>query len=370
MTPEALRPSAVIGIVGGGQLGRMLAMAAAKLGFRTSIFAPEPDSPAFDVAAFSHCAAYDDTAALERFAREADAVTYEFESIPVEALTTILQHSHLAPGQRALKVAQHRLEERRFLTMLGLPCAPYKELQSADELPDALGQLLLNAPSEGLYLKRARFGYDGKGQMTLRSSGDLPAAQEWLGDNEAVLEMGVAFRFEFSVICVRDRSGQIAFYDPPENRHQGGILRESLVPANLPCETAERARGYAKTIADALDYEGVLAVEMFAAEQDGKIVPLINELAPRVHNSGHWTVEACQVSQFENQIRAVAGWPLGSTARHSNARMVNLLGEEANGWQSLLAEQPGRSLTLYGKKDALPGRKMGHYVDIEPITKG
>ncbi len=362
MRDEQLAPGAVIGIVGGGQLGRMLAQAAAKLGLRASIFSPEADSPAFDVAAFRHCAAYDDAAALERFAEEADAVTFEFENIPADALAIIERRSRLAPPRRALEVAQDRLEERRFLTSLALPCAPYEEVGSGARLAAACQRLWTELPVAALYLKKTRLGYDGKGQMKIEASSGVGDAETWLGDEPGLLEREIDFRLELSVLSVRDRQGRTAFYDLPHNIHRGGILRESLVPAPVPAGIAETARDYARQIADALDYVGVSAIEMFAAGEG----LLINEIAPRVHNSGHWTRDACAISQFENHIRAVAGWPLGSTQRHSDARMVNLLGAEADDWRALLEEHPDRSLTLYGKREARPGRKMGHYTDISP----
>ena len=366
MMPDPLPPGATIGIVGGGQLGRMLAQAAARLGLKVSIFAPDKDSPAFEVAAFRHCASYDDAAELERFAREAGAVTYEFENIPAAALAIIEKHSRLAPARRALEVTQDRLEERRFLTGLGIPCTPYAEIHGADDLPDAWRELTDGNPHTPLFLKRTRYGYDGKGQMKLQSAEDLEATQRWLGEDDALLERSVNFRFEFSILCVRNQAGQIRFYDIPQNTHRDGVLRESNVPAALSADAAALARGHTEKIAKDLDYTGVLAVEMFATELNGRIIPIINEIAPRVHNSGHWTADACAVGQFENHIRAVAGWPLGSTERHSNARMVNLLGTEAHDWQSLLEANPSRCLTLYGKQHAVNGRKMGHYVDLSP----
>lgn len=366
MIAEPLPPGAVIGIVGGGQLGRMLAQAAAKLGLRASIYAPETDSPAFDVAAFRHCAAYDDGEALERFARGADAVTFEFENIPAGSLAIIERHSRLAPPRRALEVAQDRLEERRFLKELGLPVASYEEIQDADALPEACGRLTADAPEAKLYLKRARLGYDGKGQMKIESPADLDAARGWLGEDTALLECEVPYRFELSVLCVRSYKGELAFYNIPQNTHRGGVLRESLVPASITACAEEIACGYAGQIAEAFGYTGVLTVEMFLTVSDSEPRLIINEIAPRVHNSGHWTFDACAVSQFENHIRAVAGWPLGSTIRHSDARLVNLLGDEVDQWHKLLEGHPSRSLTLYGKKEARTGRKMGHYVDLSP----
>ena len=366
MTIEPLLPGATVGILSGGQLGRMMALAAAKIGLKASIFAPDKEAPAFEVSAFQSCADYDDSAALERFARQADAVTYEFENIPADALSVIEKHSRLAPSRQALEVSQDRIEERQFLDRLGLPVAPFAEIHGADDLKAAWQDLAAGKPDTLMFLKRARYGYDGKGQRLIRSAGDLAAAEEWLGGDSALLEKGIDFAFEFSILCVRDHRGEMRFYDPPRNIHRDGILRESLVPAPLPGDVMTAAKEIAGAIASALDYVGVLAVEMFAEKRNGGIGAVINEIAPRVHNSGHWTADACTAGQFENHIRAVAGWPLGSTERHSDARMVNLLGEEAHDWQALLEDNPSRSLTLYGKKDAADGRKMGHYVDLMP----
>jgi 5-(carboxyamino)imidazole ribonucleotide synthase len=363
---ERLPRGSVIGIVGGGQLGRMLAQAAAKLGFRASIFSPETDSPAFDVAAFRHCAAYDDAEALAKFAAEADAVTFEFENIPSDALAVIERRCPVSPPRRALEVSQNRIAERRFLASLDLPVAPWAEIANPEAVGQAYAALCAEAPGVRAYLKRASQGYDGKGQMRMMGMTDLPLAQDWLGTDSAVLEREIAFDMELSVICARDAGGAIAFYDSPQNIHRDGILRESVAPAPVSAEIGAAARDYAGRIAEALDYVGVLAVEMFLIGGEGTPRLLINEIAPRVHNSGHWTIEACAVSQFENHIRAVAGWPLGSTRRHSDARLVNLLGEDANRWPELLEANPARSIHLYGKAEARPGRKMGHFVDITP----
>jgi 5-(carboxyamino)imidazole ribonucleotide synthase len=366
MSSDALPPGSVIGIVGGGQLGRMLAQAAARLGFKASIYAPETDSPAFDVAAFRHCAAYDDAAALRRFADQADAVTFEFENIPAEALAIIESHSRLSPPRRALEATQSRLAERRLLAELELPCAAHEAVADGDAVETACLRLWDRRPGARLFLKRARLGYDGKGQIRIGAPAEIAAAQDWLGADEALLECEVPYAFELSVLGLRSASGEMRFYDPPRNIHREGILRESIVPAPLPPATAGIAKAIAARIADALGYVGVLAVEMFAVEDAGGLQLLINEIAPRVHNSGHWTPEACAAGQFENHIRAVAGWPLGSTERHSNARLVNLLGDEANDWRALLEANPARSLTLYGKREPRPGRKMGHYVELTP----
>lgn len=364
MSSDVLAPGSVIGIVGGGQLGRMLALAAARLGFRASIFAPEADSPAFDVAALRHCAAYDDEAALCRFADEADAVTFEFENIPAEALGIIETRSHLSPPRRALEATQSRLAERRLLADLELPCAPHEPVENGDALEAACTRLWDRHPGTRLFLKRARLGYDGKGQMRLSSAAETDKARDWLGADDALLEAEVPYTFELSVLCVRGRSGEMRFYDPPRNVHGDGILRESIAPAPLPADAAMSARHIAGRIAEALGYAGVIATEMFAVDGPDGLQLFVNEIAPRVHNSGHWTPEACFTGQFENHIRAVAGWPLGSTERHSDARMVNLLGEEALEWPALLEADPRRILTLYGKREPRSGRKMGHYVEL------
>jgi 5-(carboxyamino)imidazole ribonucleotide synthase len=366
MSTDALAPGSVIGIVGGGQLGRMLAQAAARLGFRASIYAPEADSPAFDVAAFRHCAAYDDEAALARFADEADAVTFEFENIPAEALAIIETRSRLSPPRRALEATQSRLAERRLLADLELPCAPHEPVENGDALAAACARLWDRHPGTRLFLKRARLGYDGKGQMRLTSPADLARARDWLGADDALLESEVPYAFELSMLCVRGRSGEMRFYDPPRNIHGEGILRESIAPAPLPADAAMAARNIAGRIAEVLDYVGVISTEMFAVETPDGLALFVNEIAPRVHNSGHWTPEACFTGQFENHIRAVAGWPLGSTERHCNTRLVNLLGEEALDWRALLEADPRRVLTLYGKREPREGRKMGHYVELTP----
>jgi 5-(carboxyamino)imidazole ribonucleotide synthase len=361
-----LPPGSTIGILGGGQLGRLLATAAAKLGLHVAIFEPEAGCPASDVAASHHCAPYDDAAALAAFARAVDVVTLEFENVPVNALTVIEPLRPVFPSPLALQMTQDRIAEKAFIASLGLPVGTYEPLASVSALYSAYTRLTGHS-GDSLFLKRSRLGYDGKGQLRIASTADLPAAIEWLGDDSAVLEAAVPFALEISIIAVRGHDGGMAFYDPPHNTHAGGILRESIVPAPISPTTQASAEDYTRRIAEALDYVGVLAVEMFVVrDADGTEHLLINEIAPRVHNSGHWTPEACAVSQFENHIRAVAGWPLGATTRHSDARMVNVLGETAHDWYTLLSTSPSRALTLYGKVEARPGRKMGHYVDIIP----
>ncbi len=355
-----LPPNSVIGILGGGQLGRMLALAAARLGLRCHIFAPEAESPAFQVAAAHTCAAYGDSDALESFARVVDVVTYEFENVPAKAAALLGRLKPLAPGAEALATSQDRLVEKTFLLRLGLATAPFAAVDDRSGLEQAVARI--GRPS---ILKTRRFGYDGKGQIAINAETPLDAAWAGIGARPAILEGFVDFEKELSVIAARGWDGSIAVYDVPENRHANHILRQSIVPAAIMPETAAAARALASRITAALDYVGVIGVELFLARQNGAERLVVNEIAPRVHNSGHWTMDACVVSQFEQHVRAVAGWPLGSTERHSDVVMTNLLGDEAQDWQKLAAEA-GTGLHLYGKIKSLPGRKMGHINRLTP----
>jgi 5-(carboxyamino)imidazole ribonucleotide synthase len=356
-----LPPGSTIGILGCGQLGRMLAMAAARLGLRTHVLC-DTRGPAFDVATATTEAAFDDEAALAAFAASVDAVTYEFENVPLETARSLARRVPVRPSPRALEVAQDRLVEKRFIAALGIAVAPFEAVAGPEELVAALARL--GGPA---ILKSRRLGYDGKGQAGVDAVGDTEAAWAAVGSGPAVLERRIAFAAEVSTLIVRGQDGKSACYDSPLNVHEGGILRRSRVPSGLQDADLAAARAIARRIADALDYVGVLAVEMFHlgldAPSDGRL--MVNEIAPRVHNSGHWTIEACAVSQFENHIRAVAGWPLGTTDRHSDAEMVNLIGAEAHAWAELAAE-PGACLHLYGKHHARPGRKMGHVTRLGP----
>lgn len=366
MAFEPLPIGGTIGILGGGQLGRMLAQAAAKLGFQVCILAPEEDSPAFDVSAGQIVAPYDDVEALQALASEMDVVTFEFENVSAEALAALEGATRVSPPRRALEITQNRLREKRFLDGIPLLTAPYEPVADAGALKGALEALVGRGETGPYFLKLASQGYDGKGQFKLAGAHELPMAKEWLGDSSAVLEAAVAFEMELSVIAVRDARGAMGFYDPPRNTHQNGVLRMSVVPAPISEEVREEAEMAARRIAEALDYVGVIGVELFLEKQAEGHRLLVNEIAPRVHNSGHWTIEACGVSQFENHIRAVAGWPLGSTARHSNARMINLLGDEIKAAIALMQEDASRSVHLYGKRETRAGRKMGHYVELAP----
>ena len=362
MLAKPLAPGSTIGILGSGQLGRMLALAAARLGLKCHIYADE-SGPAFDAAAGHTIAAYDDRAALARFAGLVGAVTYEFENVPVATAEFLAVRVPVRPGARALEVAQDRLVEKSFIAGLGIPVAPFSGVDDAPGLAAALAAMA--APA---ILKTRRLGYDGKGQVSLAPGADTAAAFAEIGRVPAVLEQRLTFVREISVLLVRGADGTSAAYDIPANTHANGILARSVVPAPIDRATAARALAIARTIADGLGYVGLIAVEMFdlgpAFAPDLRVV--VNEFAPRVHNSGHWTIEACAASQFENHMRAVAGWPLASPARHSDAVMDNLIGVDANRWLDLSAE-PGAALHLYGKREARAGRKMGHVTRLFPL---
>jgi 5-(carboxyamino)imidazole ribonucleotide synthase len=361
---RALPPGSTIGILGGGQLGRMLALAAARLGLKCHIFSPDPESPAFNVAAARTWAAYEDEDALDAFARAVDVVTYEFENVDVKAAERLARQVHVRPGPRALAVSQDRLTEKAFLREFGIATAPYAAADDETSLQAALASL--GTPA---VLKTRRLGYDGKGQAMIRSHADAEAGLAALRDVPAILEGFVAFSREVSVIAARGFDGSFAAYDVAENVHRAGILATSTVPARLRPETAVEAQRIAQKILVALDYVGVIGVEFFVTEEGGRERLLVNEFAPRVHNSGHWTEDACAVSQFENHIRAVAGWPLGPATRLADVVMENLIGAEAADWLRL-AGDPDARLHLYGKREARPGRKMGHVNRVSPAASG
>lgn len=348
--PGLLAPGAVIGILGGGQLGRMLSMAAARLGYRTHIYEPAPEPPAADVAWRVTTAAYGDLAALESFAKSVSLVTYEFENVPAEALDTIEALVPVRPGRRALEVSQDRLVEKAFLNDLGLATAPFAAVDDLDDLHEAIAEIGLPA-----ILKTRRLGYDGKGQVRLSDPAEAQAALQSLAGAPAILEGFVPFEREISVIAARAPDGTIVSYEPGENRHENGILATTTVPAAIPPARVDEARAIATRILEALGHVGVMGVELFDTP-DGLIV---NEIAPRVHNSGHWTQNGCVADQFEQHIRAIAGWPLGDAARLADVTMTNLLGEAIDE-APRLAGEPGVALHLYGKREARPGRKMGH----------
>ena len=347
-----IAPGATIGILGGGQLGRMLALAAANMGYRCHIFAPEADTPAADVSARVTRADYLDEAALTRFAAEVDVATFEFENVPTAAVRHLATMVPVRPGAQALEVAQDRLTEKQFVERLGGRPAPFRAVNNQADLVAAVAALGLPA-----ILKTRRMGYDGKGQVRLNTMADVDTALAAIGHQPAVLEGFVTFSHEFSIILARGLNGSLCQWPVPENRHVKGVLSSSHIPAPAAVQSqVEAARALAANVAEALDYVGVLALEFFACE-DG---PRFNEMAPRVHNSGHWTIEGARASQFENHIRAVCGLPLGAPDLTAAAiRMQNLLGEEAHDWARLLAD-PTAHLHLYGKSSVQPGRKMGH----------
>lgn len=355
--PEPLAPGATIGILGGGQLGRMLAEAAARLGFRCLVYCEKADAPAFAVAAGHQIGGYDDTADVAGFAARCDILTYEFESIPAVSVQAASGKTPVFPGVRALEVIQDRLSEKDFLNSLGIATAPYAAVSGLADLKAAAGGTGLPA-----ILKTRRFGYDGKGQARIDASSRFRDALDEIAGAPAILEGFVNFEKEISVVAMRGRTGEFGCYDIVENRHENHILAESRVPAGVRQGTGAEAADIARKIAAALDYVGVLAVELFYSPGEPL---LVNELAPRVHNSGHWTLDACLCDQFENHIRAIAGWPLGPTLRHSDAVMTNLIGPDAGRWRELAAKDDV-ALHLYGKREARPGRKMGHFTRISP----
>lgn len=350
-----LPSGAVIGILGGGQLGRMLAMAAARLGFRCHIYEPGANPPAGDVAHAVTTAAYDDAAALRAFGASVDVITYEFENVPTQALDLLESLKPIRPNRRALATSQDRLLEKAFLTGLGIPCAPYAAVAKAADLDAAIA-----AVGTPAILKTTRLGYDGKGQMRLASPEDAPKAKAAMRQ-ESVLEGFVDFTHEVSVIAARGIDGSVACFDPGENEHQDGILRTTTVPARLTASQRTDAILLAARILNALDYVGVLGVELFVTPK-GLIA---NEIAPRVHNSGHWTQNGCAVDQFEQHIRAITGWPLGDGSRHSDVVMENLIGDDILRVPKI-AREKGAALHLYGKGSPRPGRKMGHVNRVKP----
>lgn len=351
-------PGSTIGILGGGQLGRMLAMAAAQLGYKTHIYAPGASGPASEVAAAWTQGSYDDVEALARFGDSVDVATFEFENVALSALEALGRHTSLRPSATSLKVSQDRADEKSFVESVRGRPAPWRVVDNLPTLEAALSEL--GAPA---ILKTRRLGYDGKGQARIADASESAAAWQTIGKTPAVLESMIAFDAEFSVLLCRAGNGSLCFWDSPVNTHEHGILARSVLPA--PSELApqiEVARKVAEAIAHALDHVGLLTVEFFACT-DG---PLVNEIAPRVHNSGHWTIEGAVTSQFENHIRAICGLSLGDTAlAGSSVEMLNLIGSDGDDWPAILAD-PTAHLHLYGKTESRPGRKMGHVTRVRP----
>ena len=354
-----LPPGSTIGILGGGQLGRMLALAAARLGLKSHIYCPDPQSPAFEVTPYRTVAAYDDVAALESFAAAVDVVTYEFENVPAATAEVLARLKPLRPGANALAISQDRLAEKSFLASKNIPVAPYRAVHSLKDLHSAVAELGLPA-----VLKTTRLGYDGKGQRVLREPGDAEAAFVDLAPHPLVLEGFVPFEKEISVVVARGLDGTVRAFDAAENVHRNNILFTSTVPADIPPGVEKHAAMLAKVIVVALDYVGVLGVEFFVVPGERPTL-MVNEIAPRVHNSGHWTEAVCLTDQFEQHIRAIAGWPLGDPSRMADVVMQNLVGDEVDMVPTGLDgdTQPH----LYGKAEARPGRKMGH---INRIVRG
>jgi 5-(carboxyamino)imidazole ribonucleotide synthase len=356
-----LKPGDTIGIIGGGQLGRMLAMAAARLGLRCQVFSPDPESPAFDVVLNATCAEYADVEALELFANDVDVITYEFENVPASAAMVLAARRPLLPDRKILETTQDRLAEKDFVKHLGIGTADYADVSSAAALHAAIVRIGLPA-----VIKTRRFGYDGKGQAIIRNGDDPDRIWEDLGTRSAILEVFVPFEREISVIAARSADGHVECFDVTENEHRDHILKISRAPAAVSEALAAQARSVAEKIANALNYVGVLAVEMFVVAGASGPTLLVNEIAPRVHNSGHWTLDGATISQFEQHIRAIAGWPLGKPVRHGPVTMTNLIGDDIRDYEQWLTV-PGATVHLYGKGPPRPGRKMGHVTQVEAV---
>jgi 5-(carboxyamino)imidazole ribonucleotide synthase len=355
-----LAPGSTIGILGGGQLGRMLSQAASRLGFDVVILDPEENSPAGRVSRGQIVAAYDDPTALSVFGRVCDVVTFEFENVPASSVERLAEAGALvAPGPTALAVAQDRVDEKSFLNGVGASTVDFVAIDGLDDLRAGLRSLGMPA-----LLKTRRDGYDGKGQVWIKSANQAEAALASLGGRRAILEAKAPFVRELSIIAARGRDGSVAVYPLGENRHSGGVLRTTQAPADIDARTARRAKAIAAAVLDGLVYVGVIGIELFDLG-GGRL--LVNEIAPRVHNTGHWTQDGCVCDQFEQHIRAIAGWPLGPTAAHARVEMTNLLGQDVAQWSKVVA-RPDQRLHLYGKSDARPGRKMGHVNRVRPLS--
>lgn len=358
---ERLGPGATLGILGGGQLGRMLALAAARLGFRTHIYCPEADNPASQVSADATFAPYEDEAALAKFAAAVDTVTYEFENVPASTAAFLEARTRVRPGWRVLETAQDRIKEKKFFNLIGLGTADWRAVNSAAELKTAVDEI-----GSACVLKTARLGYDGKGQAKLASAAEADAAWAAIGGAKAkphadggafaIVERKVDFQCEISVIVARDADGRIQAFEPAENVHKNHILDTSTVPANVSPQVVGDAMAAAERAAAAFNLVGLIAIEFFVG-RDGSL--LGNEMAPRPHNSGHWTMDACQTDQFEQLVRAVMGWPLVAPGRFADAQMVNLIGDDVAGIDRYLSDANAH-VHLYGKAETRPGRKMGH----------
>ncbi|WP_020591209.1 5-(carboxyamino)imidazole ribonucleotide synthase [Kiloniella laminariae] len=356
-----LAPGSVIGILGGGQLGRMAASAAAELGYHCHIFSPEENSPASEVSKYFTVANYDDEVALAKFAEQVDVVTYEFENVPASTAAFLIERIAVNPGPKVLHICQNRLREKDFCNSIKVPTTKYAEVTNRENLDRVVRDM-----GRPCILKTTEMGYDGKGQVFIGPDTDLKEAwKAVVGDRkkaETILEAVVDFRMEISVIVARSIQGACQTYVPVENRHKNHILDQTIVPARISQKISDRAEVIARHMAEEMQLVGMLAIEMFVTTEDEV---LVNEMAPRPHNSGHWSMDACVTSQFEQFIRAVSGLSLGSVYRHSDAVMTNLLGDDVNGWEEILSD-PSAKLHLYGKAEAKPGRKMGHVTRVIP----
>ncbi|MEP0519035.1 MAG: 5-(carboxyamino)imidazole ribonucleotide synthase [Hyphomicrobiales bacterium] len=357
---DVLAPGARLGILGGGQLGAMLASAASEIGFKPYIYAPEANSPAFQRTGRFMCEAYENAERLAEFARSVDVVTYEFENVPIDPLAAIETIVPIRPGVRALETAQDRLVEKQFLAAAAVPLAAFESVGSQDELVAAVQTIGFPC-----VLKTRRFGYDGKGQLILRSPEQLEGAFDQLGGGTCVLESFVPFFAETSLIAARGLDGTISSYEMALNSHESHILKTTELPSGLPAQILDQAKLFANSILSKLDYVGVMGIEFFVSGTPEEPELLVNEIAPRVHNSGHWTQDGALVDQFEQHIRAISGWPLGDGSRHSDVTMLNLIGDDVHNWQ-VYAANPNFRIHLYGKEEARPGRKMGH---VNCLTK-
>jgi 5-(carboxyamino)imidazole ribonucleotide synthase len=356
-----LAPNGTIGIIGGGQLGRMTALAAARLGYRCHILSEEPESPAGLVSAAETVGSFNDESVLATFASSVDVATFEFENVPAATAEFLAARLPLRPGPKSLVIAQDRLREKTFINDIGISTAPFRAAHDRAALDAAV--TALGRPA---VLKTVRLGYDGKGQVKIEAATDLDMAWSAMGQGDGIIEGFVDFEREISVIVARAVDGKMAAFDAVENRHVNHILDTTIAPAPISDDLAAKAQGIARHIAESLDLVGLLAVEMFVTG-DGKV--LVNEIAPRPHNSGHWTMDACVTSQFEQFVRAICGLPLGDATRHSDAVMKNLIGDAVEEWPRIVAE-PGAKLHLYGKREARPGRKMGHVNRLYPLGSG
>ena len=350
--PNVILPGQTIGIIGGGQLGRMMALSAKAMGFRIAVLDPTKDCPCGQVADFEINGAYDDLDAIRRLSEVSDVITYEFENVSFEALAWLEEHSNLPQGAELLRSTQNRITEKEAITKAGAKVAPYGVVKTTQDIYDTITSL-----GYPCVMKKICGGYDGKGQLVIQTESDIAQASDLLKNGICVIEKWIPFTKEISVIVTRKRTGEMKCFPVAENIHQENILHKSIVPARISEDTSSKATELAEQLAERLNLVGTLGVEMFVTEQEEI---LINELAPRPHNSGHYTMEACQTTQFEQHIRAVCNWPLGNTDLMSPVVMVNILGEHTEDLLKVIPEAKDWKVHLYGKKDAIPKRKMGH----------